>query len=78
MRRCQFAAHEAVSEPVFVPRPGATAEDDGWVLTLVYDGRADASHLAVLDGARLEDGPVARAWFDHPVPITFHGSWLPT
>ena len=76
VRRCQFAAHEAVSEPVFVPRPGATAEDDGWVLTLVYDGRADASHLAVLDGARLEDGPVARAWFDHAVPITFHGSWL--
>ncbi|MBK9036990.1 MAG: carotenoid oxygenase family protein [Myxococcales bacterium] len=77
VRRHRFAAHEAVSEPVFVPRPGATAEDDGWVVALVYDGRADASYLAVLDGVRLEDGPIARAWFDHPVPITFHGSWLP-
>ena len=62
---------------MFVPAPGAADETAGWLLTLVHDGRADASYLAVLDAARLEDGPVARAWFDHAVPITFHGSWLP-
>ncbi|MEZ4401060.1 MAG: carotenoid oxygenase family protein [Kofleriaceae bacterium] len=75
--RHQFAAHEAVSEAVFVPRPGASAEDDGWLVTLLYDGRADRSGLAVLDARDLPAGPVARAWFDHAVPITFHGSWLP-
>ena len=26
----------------------------------------------------LEDGPVARAWFDHQVPITFHGTFAPS
>lgn len=77
LERCRFGEHEVVAEPVFVPVPDATDEQAGWVLTLVYDGRADASYLAVLDAARLEAGPVARAWFDHPVPITFHGSWLP-
>ncbi|MCY1033747.1 carotenoid oxygenase family protein [Corallococcus sp. BB11-1] len=65
------------SEPVFVPRPGASAEDDGWVLTQVYDAKADASHVAVLDARRLEDGPVARCHFDHALPPTFHGGFAP-
>ena len=77
LRRFTFAAHEAVSEAVFVPDAERAGPDAGWLLALVYDGRADASHLAILDAARLEDGPVARAWFDHAVPITFHGSWVP-
>jgi all-trans-8'-apo-beta-carotenal 15,15'-oxygenase len=64
------------SEPVIVPRGGA--EDDGWILTLVYDPQAHASGVAILDGQRLEAGPVARAWFDHHVPPTFHGVWRPT
>ena len=32
-----------VSEPLMVPRPGASAEDDGWVLDLVWNGARQAS-----------------------------------
>ena len=32
-------------EGVFVPRPDAGAEDDGWLLTMVFDAQADASAL---------------------------------
>jgi carotenoid cleavage dioxygenase-like enzyme len=67
-----------VSEPIFVPRPGHDAvrvEDDGWVLALVYDPASDASHVAVLDARDLSAGPIARAWFDHHVPPTFHGAF---
>lgn len=71
-------AHQRASEPVFAPRPGATGEADGYVLSLVYDGAADASFVAVLDAAHLADGPIARAWFDHHIPITFHGNWMAT
>jgi all-trans-8'-apo-beta-carotenal 15,15'-oxygenase len=46
-----------------------------WLLTLVYDATAHASHVAVLDTRHLADGPVARAWFDHHVPSTLHGTW---
>ncbi len=70
-------AHQRACEPVFVPRAGTDDESAGWVLTLVYDAVEQRSHLAVLDGERLADGPVARAWFDHHVPITFHGNWVP-
>jgi all-trans-8'-apo-beta-carotenal 15,15'-oxygenase len=69
-----------VSEPIFVPRPGngvAHAEDDGWVLALVYDPASDASNVTVLDARDLAAGPLARAWFDHHIPPTFHGAFAP-
>ncbi len=69
-----------VSEPIFVPRPdtrtGARAEDDGWVLALVYDPVSDTSNITVLDARDLSSGPLARAWFDHHVPPTFHGAFM--
>lgn len=66
------------SEPVFVPRPDAVpggAEDDGWLLVLVYDPASDASNVTVLDARDPSDGPIARAWFDHHVPPTTHGAF---
>jgi len=48
---------------------------NGWVLSLVFDATRDASYLAIIDGARPEDGPVAKAWFDHFIPFPFHGAW---
>ena len=68
--------HEQASEPVLVPR--SDAEDDVWVLTLVHDDHIDCSYIAVLDGQRLDHGPVARVWFDQPLPLTFHGTWRPS
>jgi all-trans-8'-apo-beta-carotenal 15,15'-oxygenase len=69
--------HQRTSEPVFVPRPGGGDEADGHVLALCYDGARDASFLAIYDGLRLADGPVARLWLDHRIPVTFHGTWAP-
>lgn len=66
-----------VGEPIFVPRPGATAEDDGWVLTLIYDAESDRSDLIILDGRNLEQAPVARLHLKHHVPYGLHGSFTP-
>jgi all-trans-8'-apo-beta-carotenal 15,15'-oxygenase len=63
------------SEPVFVRRPGSGADDDGWLLTLIYDGTRHQSGVAVLDSRELERGPIAIAWLDHHVPFTFHGNF---
>jgi all-trans-8'-apo-beta-carotenal 15,15'-oxygenase len=68
---------QRATEPLFVPRANATREDDGWVVTLCHDGPSNCAFTAVYDAARLEDGPVARAWFDHQIPITFHGTFAP-
>jgi all-trans-8'-apo-beta-carotenal 15,15'-oxygenase len=73
----RVGAHQRVSEPIFVPRAGARDESDGHILSLCYDGARDESFVAIYDGRRLADGPVARAWLGYAVPITFHGTWAP-
>ena len=65
-----------VSEPVMVPRPGATEEDDGWVLCLVWNGARCASDLVILDAASLAE--VAVLELPLAVPHGLHGSWAPT
>lgn len=65
-------------EPVFAPRPGARAEDDGWVIAMIYDGAAGESTLVILDAAELAAGPVAEVPMGCLLPYGFHGSWEPT
>jgi all-trans-8'-apo-beta-carotenal 15,15'-oxygenase len=62
-----------VSEPVMVPRPGASAEDDGWVLVLVWNGARCASDLVVLDATSMAE--VAVLELPLAVPHGLHGSW---
>ncbi|GLZ77666.1 carotenoid cleavage dioxygenase [Actinorhabdospora filicis] len=61
-------------EAEFVPRPGATAEDDGWLLSIVTDREGSGSDLLVLDAASLET--VAAVHLPRRVPMGFHGTWI--
>ncbi len=61
-------------EPVFVARPGGTAEDDGVVLSVVLDAVRGASALVVLDAADLTE--LARADVPHHIPFGFHGLFV--
>lgn len=63
-------------EGVFVPRPGATAEDDGWVVTYVYDGNSGGSEFVVIDAQNMEAAPLARVPLPRRVPYGFHGAWI--
>ena len=64
----------AVGEPVLVQK--SEREEDVWVLAMVRDLTAHATHLAIWDGARPQDGVVARAWFDQQLPPSLHGAWV--
>ncbi len=75
-RSFTFSDGRRTSEPVFVPQPGDDNPLAGHILCLVYDPKSENSHLAVFAGPHMEDGPVARLWFDHHVPTTFHGHWV--
>jgi all-trans-8'-apo-beta-carotenal 15,15'-oxygenase len=72
-----LAEGEKPSEIVFVPRTPDAKEGDGFGLSMIYDAKTDTSHLAVLDTARWEEGPVARCHFETHVPMSFHGTWVP-
>jgi carotenoid cleavage dioxygenase len=72
-----FGAGRIPSEPVFVPASSAAAEDDGWLMTYVYDGARDGSDLVILDAADFTGKPVATISLPQRVPFGFHGSWIP-
>jgi beta,beta-carotene 9',10'-dioxygenase len=61
-------------EPVFVPRPGATGEDDGVVLSAVLDAKTGRSFLLVLDGQSFLE--LGRAAVPHHIPNDFHGQYF--
>lgn len=50
-------------EPVFVPGGGAAAEDDGWVLTLLYSAAEDRTSLVGTRRMRTDMRKVANAVF---------------
>lgn len=73
----RFGAGMQGAEPVFVPKEGATAEDEGYLLTYVFDEAAKTSNLLVLDAQDLSKGAVATVHLPVRVPYGFHGNWVP-
>jgi len=67
------------SEPIFVPH-----QDDpeqGWLLTVVYDGNTDSSEVRIYHvpqasaADQLSDDPVCRLALPGVIPPGFHGTW---
>jgi carotenoid cleavage dioxygenase-like enzyme len=58
---------------VFVSAPEADGEDEGVLLSIVFDGRKGNSFLLVLDAGSLDE--VARAEVPHHIPFGFHGQF---
>ena len=62
-------------ELFFVGRPGAEAEDDGILLTVVFDGERGVSYLLLLDAETFTE--VDRSYLPYRIPFSFHGNWFP-
>lgn len=73
--RRMLPEHSYVGEPLFVPRPEAQTEDDGYVLAFGYRPQDQRTALVVLDAQRLE--PLCEAVLPHQIPPPFHGTFLP-
>ena len=71
-----FGPGRVPAEPVFVPASPTAGEDEGWVLSYVYDGGRDGSDLVILDAADFTRKPVATISLPQRVPFGFHGSWI--
>lgn len=73
----EFGPGRRGSEAPFAPRPGATAEDDGYVVSFLHDEREDRSEVVVLDARDFAAGPVARVLLPERVPLGFHACFVP-
>ena len=65
------------SEPVFVRKSGAAAEDQGWIMSYVYDPERDLSDVVILDAQDFAGEPIATVRLPVRVPHGFHGGWTP-
>jgi carotenoid cleavage dioxygenase-like enzyme len=65
------------SEAPLAPRPGATTEDDGYLLSYVYDEREGRSDVEVVDAQDVTGGPLCRIKLPVRVPLGFHATWVP-
>ena len=65
------------AEPVFVPRQGGVDEDDGYLMTFVYDEGKNTSDFIVLDASDLSRPALATVHLPVRVPYGFHGNWVP-
>jgi carotenoid cleavage dioxygenase len=69
-------AGRQAAEGVFVPSSPDAGEDEGWVLSIVYDATRDASDLVIVDATDFSGPPVATVHLRRRVPFGFHGSWV--
>ncbi|MCA9654862.1 MAG: carotenoid oxygenase family protein [Myxococcales bacterium] len=62
-------------EAVFAPRPGASEEDDGYLVSFVHDRGGGPSRCVVIDARTMEE----RASLELPqrIPTGFHATWIP-
>jgi carotenoid cleavage dioxygenase len=65
----------ATGEGVFVP--AGAGEDEGYVLSFVYDAATDGSWLSILDAHDFGKPPLAEVPLPQRVPFGFHGNWVP-
>ena len=84
-----FGPQRYVGEPIFVPcqydaaddtaaDAAATGEeDDGYVLTMVYNKEDKTTALVILSASDIAEDPLATIHLPQRVPYGFHGTWIP-
>ena len=68
--------NQIAGEAAFVPRPGGSREDDGYLATFAYDPVQRTSTFLLLDARRIEAPPVAVVELPQRVPQGLHGNWI--
>ena len=68
---------EFCSEPVFVPKEESVDEDDGYLLTVTFDGEKNTSDVVILDAKSISAGPICRFSLSNAMPHGRQGCWVP-
>ncbi len=72
-----FGAGRHGAEAIFIPKENAESEDDGFLMTYVFDESRKASELIILDALDMTRPALAQVLLPVRVPYGFHGSWVP-
>jgi carotenoid cleavage dioxygenase len=67
----------SLQEPAFIPRPGSSAEGDGYLVAVENRLAEMASRLLLFDALRISDGPIATIAIPFRLRMGLHGNWVP-
>lgn len=76
MTHHDFGESCEISEPIFAPKKNPVTEDDGYILSFVYDKAKDSSVLVILNAKDIAAKPLALVHLPQRVPHGLHGSWM--
>ena len=76
VKKVYWGDNRYAGECVFVPRTDGVEEDDGYLLTFVFDENTQKSEFVVLDAKTMADQPLARVVLPRRVPYGFHGIYV--
>lgn len=68
---------EFCGEPLFIAKDGMNEEDDGYLITVTFDGEKSTSDVVILDAKSLAQGPICRFPLSNPMPHGRRGCWVP-
>ncbi|MGB1215124.1 MAG: carotenoid oxygenase family protein [Pikeienuella sp.] len=74
--RFEYGGERYGSEPHVALRPNATAEDDGYIITIVTDMLRNMSECLILDAADIAAGPIASIELPERVCMGTHACWV--
>ena len=60
---------------MFAPADGATAEDDGYLISFIIDENRQTSECVIIDCKRFDAGPVCRIALPHKISSGTHAVW---
>ncbi|CAE7774219.1 unnamed protein product [Symbiodinium microadriaticum] len=69
--------HEFLGEAVFCPDAEAKAEDDGYLVGILLNGRDLSCEVVVFDARCIQKGPVCRLPLPSFIPHALHGCFVP-
>ena len=74
--RIKFGQNKSAGEVFFQKRDNATSEDDGYLMTFVYDWVQNKSEFMMWDAKTMEPTPVVAAKIKSRVPNGFHTTFV--
>lgn len=71
----RYASEIVAEEHVFVPAPGATQENRGWLVGIAYDWLRRQTLVSIFDAAAVAQGPIEQVRLPYGLPLGLHGQF---
>ena len=77
IKQCALEPIYALQEACFVPRTGAQAEGDGYVMVIGSNYESTSSDLLIVDAQKMEQGVIATVKLPFRLRSGTHTNWYP-